>query len=77
MTKSNPNAHIGCSSHADHDRNFVDFDLLSPLVIKGITCAIELPFHLCANIQPKKDWLMTGILFIWVVVLLEELDLYL
>ncbi|MDZ4836211.1 MAG: NADH:flavin oxidoreductase/NADH oxidase [Candidatus Melainabacteria bacterium] len=29
--------HAGCPSAADHDRAFPDFDLLSPLTIRGIT----------------------------------------
>jgi 2,4-dienoyl-CoA reductase-like NADH-dependent reductase (Old Yellow Enzyme family) len=29
--------HSGCVSEVDHDRSFPDFDLLSPLTIKGIT----------------------------------------
>lgn len=27
----------GCLAHADHDRNTTDFDLLSPLTIRGVT----------------------------------------
>jgi 2,4-dienoyl-CoA reductase (NADPH2) len=27
---------IGCSSHVDHDRNFADFDLLTPLTVRGV-----------------------------------------
>lgn len=33
-----PQQHLsGCSSEVDHDRNIPDFDLLSPLTIKGVT----------------------------------------
>lgn len=41
MSKENPGPtapdHSGCSARVDHDRNFPDTDLLSPLTIRGVT----------------------------------------
>lgn len=37
MTGSEMTKQHGCPSDVDHDRNFPDIDLLSPLTIRGTT----------------------------------------
>jgi 2,4-dienoyl-CoA reductase (NADPH2) len=50
----------GCSAHTDHDRNLPDVDLLSPLIIRGVTLrnriAVSPMCQYCASDGLPDDW---------------------
>ena len=61
----NPMAH-GCPAGTDHDREVPDFDLLSPLTIRGVTFRNRRDVTRVST-SPRTAWRTTGIWFIWAV----------